>query len=144
MMERIVYLDRSALRTAVRRPAFEHEWIEYPTTRPEEVKARLKCATIAITHRVFLKGDNLPPTLRLIAVGSTGYERIDLAACRGPRDPRRQCPCLERSHRTWPGPARGRWPTWRNDSSKTSKRLCAIAANLAWIPILKKKPNKIA
>ena len=82
MMERIVYLDRSALRTAVRRPAFEHEWIEYPTTRPEEVKARLKGATIAITHRVFLKGDNLPPTLRLIAVGSTGYERIDLAACR--------------------------------------------------------------
>ena len=30
MMERIVYLDRSVLRTAVRRPAFEHEWIEYP------------------------------------------------------------------------------------------------------------------
>jgi hypothetical protein len=29
MMERIVYLDRSVLRTAVRRPAFEHEWIEY-------------------------------------------------------------------------------------------------------------------
>jgi hypothetical protein len=78
MMERIVYLDRSALRTAVRRPAFEHEWIGYPTTRPEEVKARLKGATIAIT-----------------------------------------------SHRTWPGPARGRWPTWRNNSSKTSKRLCA-------------------
>jgi len=31
MMERIVYLDRSVLRTAVRRPAFEHEWIEYAT-----------------------------------------------------------------------------------------------------------------
>jgi hypothetical protein len=70
MMERIVYLDRSALRTAVRRPAFEHEWVEHPTSRPEEVEARLKSATIAITHRVFLKGENLPPTLRLIAVGS--------------------------------------------------------------------------
>ena len=27
MMERIVYLDRSLLPTAVRRPPFEHEWI---------------------------------------------------------------------------------------------------------------------
>jgi glycerate dehydrogenase len=31
---------------------------------------------------VFLKGEDLPPTLGLIAVGSTGTERIDLAACR--------------------------------------------------------------
>jgi len=82
MMERIVYLDRSVLRTAVRRPAFEHEWIEYPTSRPVVVKARLQGATIAMTHRVFLKGEDLPPTLRLIAVGATGSERIDLAACR--------------------------------------------------------------
>src|SRR5262249_31178210 len=70
MMERIVYLDRSVLRTAVRRPAFEHEWIEYPTTRPEVVKARLEGATIAITHWVFLNGEDLPPTLGLIAVGA--------------------------------------------------------------------------
>lgn len=82
MMERIVYLDRSVLRTAVRRPAFEHEWIEYATSRPEAVKARLEGATIAISHRVFLKGEDLPPTLGLIAVGATGTERIDLAACR--------------------------------------------------------------
>jgi hypothetical protein len=27
MMQRIVYLDRSLLPTAVRRPPFEHEWI---------------------------------------------------------------------------------------------------------------------
>src|SRR5262245_53885549 len=81
-MQRIVYLDRSVLRTGVRRPAFEHEWVEYPTSRPEAVKARLEGATIAITHRVFLKGEDLPPTLGLIAVGSTGTERIDLAACR--------------------------------------------------------------
>jgi len=42
----------------------------------------LEGATIAITNRLFLKGKDLPPTLRLIAVGATGYERIDLAACR--------------------------------------------------------------
>jgi hypothetical protein len=29
MMQRIVNLDRSVLRAAARRPAFEHEWIEY-------------------------------------------------------------------------------------------------------------------
>jgi glycerate dehydrogenase len=81
MMERIVYLDSGAIPAVVRRPVFEHEWVEYPATRPEDVKARLEGATIAITHRVFLKGEDLPPTLRLIAVGSTGYERIDLAAC---------------------------------------------------------------
>ena len=56
MRERIVSLDRSVLRTAVRRPAFEHEWVEHPTSYPEEVKARLAGATIAITHRLFLKG----------------------------------------------------------------------------------------
>jgi glycerate dehydrogenase len=31
---------------------------------------------------VFLKGEDLPATLRLIAVGCTGCERIDVAACR--------------------------------------------------------------
>jgi glycerate dehydrogenase len=76
MMERIVYLDRSLLPTAVRRPTFEHELIEYATSRPEEVKARLEGATVAITHRVFLSGEDLPPLLRLIAVGATGAERI--------------------------------------------------------------------
>jgi hypothetical protein len=35
MRERIVYLDRNVLQTSVRRPAFEHEWIEYATSRPE-------------------------------------------------------------------------------------------------------------
>jgi phosphoglycerate dehydrogenase-like enzyme len=82
MMERVVYLDRGAVPVEVRRPAFDHQWVEYPTTRPEEVKARLAGATIAITHRLSLKGEDLPHTLRLIAVGATGYERIDLAACR--------------------------------------------------------------
>jgi glycerate dehydrogenase len=81
-MERIVYLDRSAIKTNVRRPTFRHEWIEYPTTEPEQVRPRLAGATIAITHRVFLAGQDLPPTLRLIAVGSTGFERVDLAGCR--------------------------------------------------------------
>jgi hypothetical protein len=36
MMERIVYLDRSTLRTAVRRSSFEHVWVEHPASRPEE------------------------------------------------------------------------------------------------------------
>jgi glycerate dehydrogenase len=82
MMERIVFLDRSAIRTEIRPPAFEREWVEYPTSCREELKARLEGATIAITNWLFLKGEDLPPTLRLIAVGATGYERIDLAACR--------------------------------------------------------------
>src|SRR5262249_15579165 len=82
MIERIVYLDRGAIPAVVRRPAFEHEWVEYPASRPEQLKVRLGGATIAITHRLFLKGEDLPPTRRLIAVGAPGCERIDLAACR--------------------------------------------------------------
>jgi glycerate dehydrogenase len=42
----------------------------------------LEGATIAITHQVFLNGEDLPPTLGLIAVGAAGTESIDLAACR--------------------------------------------------------------
>ena len=60
-MDRIVYLDRSILPTTVRRPACKHEWIEYRTSSPEEVKARLQGATIAITHRMFVKGGDLSP-----------------------------------------------------------------------------------
>jgi glycerate dehydrogenase len=74
MMERIVYLDRGLLPAAVRRPTFEHEWIESARSRPEAVKARLEGATIAITHRVFLKSEDLPPTLGPSAVGSAGTE----------------------------------------------------------------------
>jgi glycerate dehydrogenase len=81
-MEHIVFLDRRNIRTELRRPAFEHTWTEYDVSRPDELRPRLDGATIAITNRMFLRGEHLPPSLRLIALSATGYECIDLDACR--------------------------------------------------------------
>ncbi len=83
-MERIVFLDRSTLEANVRRPQFEHEWVEYDETEEAEVVERLKGATIAITNKVRLRETALSqlPELRLIAVAATGVDIIDLEYCR--------------------------------------------------------------
>ena len=51
MSERIVYLERESIIADVRRPAFAHDWVEYPKTRPDEVVERLQGATIAIVNK---------------------------------------------------------------------------------------------
>ncbi len=80
----VVFLDRFAIRATLRPLRFPHEWREYPTTSPAEVVERLDGAAIAITNRVFVDEAVLMqlPALRLIAVSATGYEGIDVAACR--------------------------------------------------------------
>jgi glycerate dehydrogenase len=84
MAEHIVFLDRSTLQADVRRPAFEHTWQEYATTAAAQTVERLKEATIAISNKVPVRADTLAqlPKLRLIAVAATGYDMIDVAACR--------------------------------------------------------------
>jgi glycerate dehydrogenase len=81
-METVVFLDRNTLRADVRRPRFEHEWVEYEKTAPEEVVGRLGGATIAITNKVRLGREALEqlPRLRMIAVAATGLDIIDLDA----------------------------------------------------------------
>ncbi len=83
-MERIVFLDRDAIRVPVRRPEFKHEWQEYPYTPPDKVVERLAEASIAITNRVFLRDMELAqlPSLKFIAVAATGVDCVDLDACR--------------------------------------------------------------
>jgi glycerate dehydrogenase len=83
-MERIVHLERNALRASVRRPTFAHEWIEYDGTAPEQLAERLHDATIAIVNKLPLAGELLGrlPRLRLIAVAATGTNNIDLTWCR--------------------------------------------------------------
>ena len=82
---KIVFLDRDTIspQTPVRRPAFAHEWVEYPRTSAAEVAERLRDADIAIVNKVRLTADVLAqaPRLRLIAVAATGTDNIDLAAC---------------------------------------------------------------
>ncbi len=83
-MERIVFLDRSTLIANLRRPRFEHEWVEYETTSAGEVVERLKGATIAITNKVPLRERELYglPLLKFIAVAATGVDMINLDYCR--------------------------------------------------------------
>ncbi len=84
MSEHVVFLDRSTLQAKVRRPAFEHTWQEYATTSPEQTVERLKDATIALTNKAPLRGEVLAqlPKLKMIAVAATGYDVIDVPACR--------------------------------------------------------------
>ena len=84
MTEHVVFLDRSTLQATVRRPAFEHTWEEFDTTSPEQTVERLRNATVALTNKAPLRGDVLAqlPKLKMIAVAATGYDVIDVPACR--------------------------------------------------------------
>ena len=83
-MERIVFLDRNTLEAEVRRPQFEHKWVEYDETEEASVVERLEGATVAITNKVRLREPELArlPGLRLIAVAATGVDIVDLEYCR--------------------------------------------------------------
>ncbi len=84
MKEYIVFLDRSSLVAELRIPDFDHVWVEYPETPPEETGERLWRATVAITNKVAVTRQVLEaaPKLRLVAVAATGIYNLDLDACR--------------------------------------------------------------
>jgi glycerate dehydrogenase len=86
-METIVFLERDTIRADLRPPAFDHRWLDYGATRPEEVLGRLRGATVAVVNKLPLRADVLArlPTLRLIAVAATGTDNIDLEFCRARR-----------------------------------------------------------
>jgi glycerate dehydrogenase len=82
----IVFLDRATIGPSVEitRPGFEHDWSEHQRTAADEVAARLAGATIAITNKVPIRKATLAglPELRMITVAATGYDVVDVAACR--------------------------------------------------------------
>jgi len=83
---RIVFLDRDTMGPGVRvtRPRFTHEWIEHGATAPDEVAERLGRAVIAVTNKTPIRAPDLArlPQLKMIAVAATGYDVIDIGACR--------------------------------------------------------------
>ena len=81
---RVVQLESESLIADIRRPAFAHEWIEYPGTAPAQVVERLAGAAIAITNKVAIDGAALAalPDLKMIAISATGTNNVDLDACR--------------------------------------------------------------
>jgi glycerate dehydrogenase len=83
-MERIVFLERNTFTIDFRRPQFEHEWVEFGETKPEEIIPRLQDATIAIVNKLPLHETELSqlPKLKLIAVAATGVDNVDLEFCR--------------------------------------------------------------
>jgi len=83
-MHKIVFLDRDSLKAQVRRPAFEHEWREYPASAAGDVVERLRGASIAITNKVPLRAADIAqlPELKMVAIAATGSDNVDLAACR--------------------------------------------------------------
>lgn len=85
-MTRIVFLDRGTIGPSVElvRPSAPHEWVIHDATAPEEVTDRLAGATVAITNKVPLRRAALEKLgdLKFITVAATGYDVIDLEACR--------------------------------------------------------------
>ena len=84
MTHHIVFLDRNTLIVNMRKPSFAHRWQDFEQTKPEQLLAHLKDATIAITNKVKLTGETLAqtPQLKMIAAAATGTDNIDLAYCR--------------------------------------------------------------
>jgi glycerate dehydrogenase len=85
-VQRIVFLDRATIGPTVelRRPGFQHEWTEHQATSADEVAERLAGAAVAITNKVPIREAALAdlPDLKMVAVAATGYDVVDVAACR--------------------------------------------------------------
>ncbi|WP_099867432.1 D-2-hydroxyacid dehydrogenase [Pararhizobium haloflavum] len=84
--KQIVFLDRETLsaETVLRKPDFACDVRAYPRTAPNEVAERIHDADVVITNKVAIDAEALQaaPHLKLIAVAATGYDGIDLSACR--------------------------------------------------------------
>ena len=85
-MTQIVFLDRGTIGPSVtlQKPAFDHDWMEYERTRPDQVVERLTGAQIAICNKVPIGRDAIEqlPDLKMIAIPATGYDAFDIAACK--------------------------------------------------------------
>lgn len=83
-MHRIVFLERETIapQIRVRRPAFAHDWVEYPKTKADQVVERARDATILILNKVNLSAEAIAqlPKLKLVAMAATGTDCVDKAA----------------------------------------------------------------
>src|SRR2546423_3585998 len=83
-MERIVFLERNTIQANFRRPKFEHEWVEYPESSPDQVLDRVRAASIIISNKLSLGEPQLSPApnVKLISIAATGADCVDLDYCR--------------------------------------------------------------
>jgi len=80
----VVFLDGASLPSPIQRPAQASAWTVLEKTAPEQVAEVLAQADVAITNKVRIDRLTLEklPRLKLICVAATGYDCLDLAACR--------------------------------------------------------------
>ncbi|WP_061019097.1 D-2-hydroxyacid dehydrogenase [Vibrio splendidus] len=83
---KVVFLDRATIPSQIHlKPlSFEHEWVEYDFTAPEQVSERVEEADVVITNKVVLNESNLAGAkkLKLIAVSATGVNNVDVEYCK--------------------------------------------------------------
>jgi glycerate dehydrogenase len=83
---RIVFLDRGTIGPSVEltKPEFDHDWVEYDRTDPDQVVERLKDADIAICNKVPIRRPQIEQLdkLKMIAIPATGFDAFDIDACK--------------------------------------------------------------
>ncbi|SUE06690.1 Putative 2-hydroxyacid dehydrogenase HI_1556 [Pantoea agglomerans] len=81
---KIVMLDGDTLPVPLPTGQQQADWEIRAQTPAEDIVSSLAGATVAITNKVPLRADTLQqlPELRFICVAATGYDCIDLDACR--------------------------------------------------------------
>ncbi|MFB6327489.1 D-2-hydroxyacid dehydrogenase [Pantoea deleyi] len=81
---KIVMLDGETVPLSLPTGQVQADWVIRPQTSASDIVAALAGATVAITNKVALRADMLDqlPGLRFICVAATGYDCIDLDACR--------------------------------------------------------------
>ncbi len=84
-LPKIVFLDRATIPAHIQVPcpSFEHQWVEYGLTSPDQVIERLVDADIVISNKVILDQQVLAqlPKLRMVAVAATGFNNVDVDYC---------------------------------------------------------------
>lgn len=78
------FLDASSIACAARQPASIDVWRTFDLTRDEQVAERIGDSHVLITNKARLPQATIAtaPNLELVIVAATGYDIIDLAACR--------------------------------------------------------------
>jgi glycerate dehydrogenase len=84
MNQHVVFLERQSVKANVRRPRCAATFVEHDKTGADQVIERLQDATVAIVNKVVLRDAALAqlPKLKMIAMAATGYDCVDVEACR--------------------------------------------------------------
>ena len=82
----ITFLDQGTIPDTINwhPPSFDHDWQAFRTTSPEQRIERLQGSRIAVTNKVVIDREVVAacPELELVQVAATGYNNVDLEACR--------------------------------------------------------------